>query len=39
VAELRDYQRATINEFECLVAPSARSVLDFDVALRRCLDE
>jgi hypothetical protein len=39
MAELRDYQRAALNECECLVARSARSVLDFDVALMRCLDE
>jgi len=34
MAELRDYQRKTIDDFECLVAAGARSVLDFDVALR-----
>jgi hypothetical protein len=34
VAELRDYQRETIDDFECLVVAGARSVLDFDVALR-----
>jgi superfamily II DNA or RNA helicase len=27
VAELRDYQRETIDDFECLVAAGARSVL------------
>jgi hypothetical protein len=34
VAELRDYQRETINDFECLVVAARGSVLDFDVALR-----
>jgi hypothetical protein len=34
VAELRDYQREIINDFECLARRGARSVLDFDVALR-----
>jgi hypothetical protein len=34
VAELRDYRRGTIDDFERLVAAGARSMLDFDVALR-----
>ena len=32
--ELRDYQREAIDDFECLVAAGARSVIDFGVALR-----
>jgi hypothetical protein len=34
VAELRHYQRETIDDFECLVAAGVRFMLDFDVALR-----
>jgi hypothetical protein len=33
MAELRDFQRKTINDFECLVAAGAHSVIDFDLVL------